>query len=760
MTVWKRITTLFVFLVLLIPLAASAQQAVSLTVNSTEVLEETDFLQLGVYFTLIDNNTGLPIDNAQIASVDFLQTDTTVRTDAGFKKADTPFYIVLVLDASGSMMRAGEELREAATGAVQDAPEGARFAVIRFNDQIDLLHDFTDSEEQTTRAISNVEPINLAGTCLYDAAYQAVEMLTQAPAGRRAVILFTDGKDETAEGDPCSYHTYQEVVDLATQRNLNVPIHTIGMAGSSQAVNATELENMASTTGGFSAIGSQGSISTLFDKIMTALNSQWLAQAQIYPTAGDHDIVITVQLRDGTTVTATAKFTSSKDYMTPPDPVSLAIEGLEFRQSEAQYLLHLRIVSPQLIHTLQVQIWDQDDGVLIDSYEYQSLTAESEFPLPTQNLVIGRDYDLRILPFDSSGREILNADGDPWLVESEFKYDPDQLETTVAIAAVTINGDQLLANMEVSGEQNIASYQGWLVSDDTKGMLEETKFTTGSQLEDSTIVIPMGDTPAGKYTLIIKALDAGGQVISSSEYRGIQYTPPKGLSGIAIAFQKIAVGLKANPWIIIAIVFIILLMVGFLMFLALRSRRETGTPVLEGRLEANLGQNQASGPINYTMYGAKPPPAQPKPVQPPQQQRPAQRISQPTSQPRPGQVSQPTAIGQPAPVRSASTPVYQVRITKTTNPANVNRAVLIQKMPFTIGREECTCNLDGDLRVSRQHAQITYDPSARTFLFTDLGSANGSWINGVSIPKNRPTPIQVGAVIGLGPDTKLVLEKN
>ena len=45
----------------------------------------------------------------------------------------------------------------------------------------------------------------MSGTCLYDAAYQAVEMASTTPPGRRAVVLFTDGKDETASGEQCSF---------------------------------------------------------------------------------------------------------------------------------------------------------------------------------------------------------------------------------------------------------------------------------------------------------------------------------------------------------------------------------------------------------------------------------------------------------------------------------------------------------------------------------------------------------------------------
>ena len=93
-------------------------------------------------------------------------------------------------------------------------------------------------------------------------AYTAVESLEQIAQNepRRAMILFTDGRDEIRRGvgDTCSRNTYDQLVAFATQRTVPVPIHTVGIADTQRRINSEELDTLAQTTGGLSAIGTDG----------------------------------------------------------------------------------------------------------------------------------------------------------------------------------------------------------------------------------------------------------------------------------------------------------------------------------------------------------------------------------------------------------------------------------------------------------------------------------------------------------------------
>ena len=75
-----------------------------------------------------------------------------------------------------------------------------------------------------------------------------------------------------------------------------------------------------------------------------------------------------------------------------------------------------------------------------------------------------------------------------------------------------------------------------------------------------------------------------------------------------------------------------------------------------------------------------------------------------------------------------------------------------------VGRRTTSSNLDipvmmiDDARISRQHLEIVARPDS--LYARDLGSANGSWINGRQL-SGEPVRLENGAEIQLGPDTML-----
>ncbi|MBN1563452.1 MAG: VWA domain-containing protein, partial [Anaerolineae bacterium] len=320
------------FLISLVVIGALALPAISLAQGSTptqliinypEVTDTGDALQVGLYFTITDN-AGRVVPNAGVQTARILLDDGGRDDQAQVEQPTTPFFITLVLDASGSMGGAADAMRQAAIQAVNDAPAEARFAVIRFNEAIDLVQTFTEDRNRAINAIGEIQPVNRSGTCLYDAAYEAIDLMDEAPSGRRAIILFTDGKDEVITGDPCSEHDLNDVIELANRTDRRVPIHTIGLSTQEQNINAAELRSIATQTGGVSAIGEQQDLANLFAQIMDALKSQWLARGSFYPAAGVRTATLTVTLTDGTIVTAVTPFTAPRDFPIPITPTATA----------------------------------------------------------------------------------------------------------------------------------------------------------------------------------------------------------------------------------------------------------------------------------------------------------------------------------------------------------------------------------------------------------------------------------------------------
>ncbi len=81
---------------------------------------------------------------------------------------------------------------------------------------------------------------------------------------------------------------------------------------------------------------------------------------------------------------------------------------------------------------------------------------------------------------------------------------------------------------------------------------------------------------------------------------------------------------------------------------------------------------------------------------------------------------------------------------------------LLQQGETTVGRShENVIALDQDNQVSRQHAVIYWD--GRQCTVTDLGSSNGTFVNGQRLAPHTPTPLQSGDRVRFGPEAKFIV---
>jgi len=105
-----------------------------------------------------------------------------------------PVDVALMVDASSSVAENLEDFRRAAEGfATRLAPDD-RLSLIKFDDRIELLLDWTKSRYQLHRALTRVEPGMF--TRFNDAlALASREQFAQTTRSRRALIVLTDGID-------------------------------------------------------------------------------------------------------------------------------------------------------------------------------------------------------------------------------------------------------------------------------------------------------------------------------------------------------------------------------------------------------------------------------------------------------------------------------------------------------------------------------------------------------------------------------------
>jgi VWFA-related protein len=105
-----------------------------------------------------------------------------------------PVDVALMVDASSSVAGNLDDFRRAAQGFAARLASDDRLSLIKFDDRVELLLDWTKSRFQLTRALNRVSPGMF--TRFNDALFLASrDQFSDAARSRRAVIILSDGID-------------------------------------------------------------------------------------------------------------------------------------------------------------------------------------------------------------------------------------------------------------------------------------------------------------------------------------------------------------------------------------------------------------------------------------------------------------------------------------------------------------------------------------------------------------------------------------
>jgi Ca-activated chloride channel family protein len=160
-----------------------------------------------------------------------------------FQEANGPMSIVMALDASGSMRPALEAVKAAAATFVQALRPTDPLALVQFSDRVIVEHELSTNRRLTLDGIAAHQA--LGGTALWDALFDSMAFLHRQ-AGRRAVVVLTDGRDENNPGTaPGSAHTLEDV--LAQARETGTTVYAIGLG---PRVDREGMERVALASGG------------------------------------------------------------------------------------------------------------------------------------------------------------------------------------------------------------------------------------------------------------------------------------------------------------------------------------------------------------------------------------------------------------------------------------------------------------------------------------------------------------------------------
>lgn len=150
-----------------------------------------------------------------------LYEDGVQQQIESFSQEDVPLSMGILLDLSGSMKGKIDRVNRAALEFIRASNPQDQVFLIGFNDEVELLQDFTSDIDEVTDALDNT--VVTGGTALYDALYLGVQKAQSGSKAKKAIVLISDGEDKD------SYYKVDELV--AKVQESDVQVFSVGFLG-------------------------------------------------------------------------------------------------------------------------------------------------------------------------------------------------------------------------------------------------------------------------------------------------------------------------------------------------------------------------------------------------------------------------------------------------------------------------------------------------------------------------------------------------
>ena len=210
-----------------------------------------------------------------------------------------PLDLVLVLDTSSSLGQEGiTTVRKAAHSFVQNLADSDRVALFEIKNEPIKVLGFTSDRKQMTASIDGLA--SKGQTALFDTLGAALNELEGRKRGRRAIVMFTDGRDSIYE--LARNKAYQMRVAIERAQNAETVVYTIGLG---KKINRGALETVAADTGGRFLYADRAlRLPKLFQEVVLDLKHQYVLG--VVPKAtntGYHALKVEVRKRRARVVT-------------------------------------------------------------------------------------------------------------------------------------------------------------------------------------------------------------------------------------------------------------------------------------------------------------------------------------------------------------------------------------------------------------------------------------------------------------------------
>lgn len=228
--------------------------------------------------------------------------------------AESPSYVVLAIDSSGSMDGAPiADAKAAALRFVDTMDVSSQIAVVSFADEPKVISGFTGDRTALRAAI---ESIKAGGeTAVYDALVTSSKLMPRGGNARRSIVLLSDGTD-TVSGA-----SLPAAIDAVKDRT--VPVYALALK--SKDFNQKALAIIAKGSGGrLVPVERSNQLSGLFEGIAKELGDVWAVSFTSHE-ADTKDIEVDIKAVAGAKSASTSLSYPNPKFVTLAAPVALTI---------------------------------------------------------------------------------------------------------------------------------------------------------------------------------------------------------------------------------------------------------------------------------------------------------------------------------------------------------------------------------------------------------------------------------------------------
>jgi hypothetical protein len=157
-----------------------------------------------------------------------------------------------------------KKIKQSASNIIAASSSNQKIALYRFNDEVMMLNTFTQDADSL---LGNVNKIKRHGTktMLYNSIYDSIELISKVDGNNKAVIIFTDGKDEG------SSVTSAEVMQFAKEQN--IPLYFMCLKNTKKRA---LLAKMSKSTGGKVVFGDNPeSVTQMYNSLVSLIKNQY-----------------------------------------------------------------------------------------------------------------------------------------------------------------------------------------------------------------------------------------------------------------------------------------------------------------------------------------------------------------------------------------------------------------------------------------------------------------------------------------------------